>query len=76
MTESDFPIGHRVNLSGHFQQPVVLEAVRRIGAGYECRVRLLDGSPDEAILSAEEASAVFGGDRACVEERPSRYGAT
>jgi hypothetical protein len=34
--------------------------MRSIGAGYECRVRLPDGSPDEAILSADEAELVFG----------------
>jgi SNF2 family DNA or RNA helicase len=38
---------------------VVLEGVRRIGAGYECRVRLPDGTPDEAIISADEAEAIF-----------------
>jgi len=34
--------------------------VRRIGCGWECRVRLPDGTPDEAILSAEEAAALIG----------------
>src|SRR6516225_6155116 len=56
----EFPIGQRVTLPGHFPEPVVLEAVRPIGAGYECRVRLPDGSPDEAILSADEAELLFG----------------
>jgi len=56
----DFPIGQRINLPGHFLEPVVLESVRRIGAGYECRVRLPDGTPDEAILSLDEASTLFG----------------
>lgn len=60
MSENQFPIGQRVILPGHFPDSVVLEAVRPIGAGYECRVRLLDGTPDEAILSREEASALFG----------------
>ena len=60
MTDTAFPIGQRVTLPGHFPEPVVLEAVRPIGAGYECRVRLLDGTPDEAILSREEAAAAFG----------------
>src|SRR2546428_5566957 len=60
MTENQFPIGQRVNLPGHFPDPVVLEAVRPIGSGYECRVRLLDGTPDEAILSQDEATALFG----------------
>ena len=57
-----FPIGQRVTLPGHFPQPVVLEAVRPIGAGYECRVRLPDGSPDEAILSAHEAELLVRSD--------------
>ena len=30
------PIGQRVTLLGHFREPVVVEAVRLIGAGYEC----------------------------------------
>jgi len=55
-----FPIGQRISLPGHFPDSVTLEAVRSIGAGFECRVRLADGSPDEAILSLEEANAVFG----------------
>jgi len=54
-----FPIGQRINLPGHFPEPVVLESVRSIGAGYECRVRLTDGIPDEAILSLEEATSIF-----------------
>jgi len=60
MTEKDFPIGKRILLPGHFPEPVVLEAVRHIGAGFECRVRLADGTPDEAILSLDEANTVFG----------------
>ena len=60
MTDTPFPINQRVTLTGHFTDPVVLEAVRPIGAGFECRVRLLDGTPDEAILSGEEAEALFG----------------
>ena len=60
MTESEFPLGQQVRLPGHFGEPVVLEAVRAIGAGYECRVRLPDGTPDEAILSAEEVTSLLG----------------
>lgn len=56
----DFPIGQRVTLPGHFLTPVTLEGVRAIGSGYECRVRLADGTPDEAIISAEEAAALVG----------------
>jgi hypothetical protein len=53
----DRAAGH---VARHFPEPVVLEAVRPIGARYECRVRLPDGSPDEAILSIEEAELLFG----------------
>ncbi len=61
MTEGrEYPIGQRVALPGHFPESVVLESVRSLGTGYECRVRLSDGTPDEAILSFEEADAVFG----------------
>src|SRR5439155_15192562 len=60
MTENHFPIGQRVTLPGHFPEPVVLEGVRAIGSSLECRVRLLDGTPDEAILSRDEATTLFG----------------
>jgi superfamily II DNA or RNA helicase len=60
MTETQFPIGQRINLPGHFPEPVVLEAVRAIGDGFECRVRLADGTPDETILSREEADTLLG----------------
>ena len=55
-----FPIGQRVTLPGHFLEPVTLESVRFIGSGYECRVRLPDGPPDEAILSQAEGAALAG----------------
>jgi len=57
-SERDFPIGRQTNLPGHFSEPVVLEAVRPIGKGYECRVRLADGSLDEVVISADEAEAL------------------
>jgi len=60
MADSVFPIGRRINLPGHFAEPVILESVRAIGDGFERRVRLSDGSPDEAILSPEEAAVVLG----------------
>ena len=59
MPENQFPIGQRINLPGHFPEPVVLEAVRAIGDGFECRVRLADGTPDETILSREEADTLL-----------------
>jgi SNF2 family DNA or RNA helicase len=55
-----FPVGRRINLPGHFLQPVTLEGIRFIGSGYECRVRLADGTPDEAILSLEEGATLVG----------------
>src|ERR1700693_40068 len=60
MPEQQFPIGRRIDLPGHFAGPVVLESVRLLGDGFECRVRLSDGTPDEAILSRDEAATVFG----------------
>ncbi len=60
---TDF-IGQRIILPGHFDVPVVLEDARPLGsggsAGYECRVRLPDGTLDEAVISAEEATSIFG----------------
>ena len=38
----------------------MLEAVRRIGSGFECRARLPNGAPDETILSLDEAAALLG----------------
>jgi hypothetical protein len=58
MPDQPFPIGRRIELPGHFAGPVVLESVRPLGDGFECRVRLSDGTPDEAILSRDEAAAV------------------
>jgi hypothetical protein len=43
------PIGQRITLPGHFDVPVTLEDARPVGTGYECRVRLPDGSLDEAV---------------------------
>jgi len=54
----NFPLGQKINLPGHFNEPVVLEAVREIVGGYEFQVRLPDGSLDEAILSPAEASTL------------------
>jgi len=58
-------LGRRVSLPGHFDVPVVLENVRTLGddgsRGYECRVRLPDGTLEEAVISPAEAEAIFGG---------------
>jgi len=54
------PIGQQVSLPGHFDVPVVLEAARPLGKGFECRVRLHDGTLDEAVISEQEAAALVG----------------
>jgi len=76
-TTDSFPLGQRVSLPGHFQEPVILEAVRHLGAGYECRVRLLDGTPDETILSENEAQSLLRqapqARRALYHPMPNRY---
>ncbi|MGE5300321.1 MAG: SNF2-related protein, partial [Acidobacteriota bacterium] len=53
-------IGQRIVLPGHFDVPVTLEAVRPLGKGFEFRVRLPDGTLDEAVLTSEEAKALAG----------------
>src|SRR5262245_14638301 len=60
MSEPQFPVGRRVALPGHFAELVVLESVRRLGDGCECRVRLPDGSLEELILSRDETTALSG----------------
>jgi SNF2 family DNA or RNA helicase len=61
-TELFFPLGQRINLPGHFDVPVILEDARPLAdggaGGYECRLRLPDGSLEEAVISAAEASAI------------------
>ncbi len=68
-------IGRQVFLPGHFDVPVLLEEVRALGAdgsaGYECRVRLPDGSLEEAVISPNEAALLLGS-----EEQPAASPAT
>lgn len=69
MAEQDLklPIGARISLPGHFDVPVLLEGVRPLGldgaAGYECRVRLPDGTLDETVISRAEAATLAGAER-------------
>ena len=76
MTESSLAaqIGKRVSLTGHFDVPVILEEARPLGvngsAGYECRVRLPDGTLEEAVLRPDEAAAILGPDQ-MVTSRPA-----
>ena len=69
-------IGRRVSLPGHFEAPVILEDVRPLGAdgsaGYECRVRLPDGALEEAVVSPEEAAAVFAAGQGAQETAAAR----
>ena len=58
MDDGQFPIGRRISLPGHFAEPVVLESVRPLGEGHECRVRLPDGSLEEVVLSREESALI------------------
>src|SRR5271157_3618623 len=60
LSPEKFPIGQRVSLPGHFPESVTLEGIRFIGSGYECRVRLADGTSDEAILTLEEGATLAG----------------
>jgi len=56
-------IGKRISLPGHFDVPVILEDARPLGenpASYECRVRLPDGSLEEAVISADEVASIIG----------------
>ena len=58
--EGKFPLGQRIHLPSHFLEPVTLEGIRFISSGYEHRVRLSDGTSDEAVLSLDEAAALVG----------------
>ncbi|MBW1698632.1 MAG: hypothetical protein JRH18_24780, partial [Deltaproteobacteria bacterium] len=69
--------GKRISLPGHFDVLVILEDARPLGpacaadaagrsdasSGYECRVRLPDGSLEEAVISAAEAASILGTDQ-------------
>lgn len=67
--DSEYPVGRRIALPGHFAEPVVLESVRPLGDGSECRVRLLDGSLEEVVLSREETSTLLGEDSSVHHKR-------
>jgi hypothetical protein len=67
--DTQLPIGQQVSSSGHLNLPVTLESARPLGKGFECRVRLHDGSLDEAIISEEEAAALAGTTRAAPKLR-------
>ena len=69
-------IGRRILLPGHFDVPVILEDVRPLGsdgsAGYECRVRLPDGTLEEAVISPEEAATTISAEQGMDEKAAPR----
>ena len=56
-------VGRQLSLSGQFDAPVVLEDARPLGtngaSGFECRVRLADGTLEETVISPEEVAAIL-----------------
>jgi hypothetical protein len=52
-------VGQLIPLPGHFEGSVTLEGVRPLANGYECRVRLQDGTLEETIISKEEGVALL-----------------
>jgi SNF2 family DNA or RNA helicase len=52
--------GKKVNLSGHFNEPVIIEDFRKLGSGYELRVRRPSGQLEETVLSETEFNALLG----------------
>jgi hypothetical protein len=54
-------LGQRLKLDGHFNEPVIIEAIRPLGASYEVRVRRGSGALDETILAAAELQALVAG---------------
>ena len=52
-------IGQRISLPNHFEGAVTLEGVRSLNNGYECRVRLQDGTLEETIISQEEVATLL-----------------
>src|ERR1017187_128090 len=57
-TNAQLPIGQQVFLPGHFALPVALEAAHPVPQGYECQVRLSDGTLKQIPISPEEAAAL------------------
>jgi len=52
-------IGQRISLPGHFEGSVIIEGVRSLPNGYECRVRLGDGNLEETIITRAEADLLL-----------------
>src|SRR5262249_36817956 len=68
---NELPIGKQVSLPGHFDAPVTLEAARPLDKGFECRVRLPDGSLEETVITAEEAALLTGAGSPSESKKPT-----
>ena len=69
-TIAQLPIGRQVSLPGHFDQPVTLESARPLGKGFECRVRLHDGTLDEAVITERKPPPSPAAPRTPTARRP------
>ncbi len=52
-------IGRQVTLTGHFDGPLRVEAVRQLAGGHELRVRLACGQLEETVVSTPELEALL-----------------
>lgn len=59
IVKTSLPVGQKVSLPGHFDVPVILVDARALSNGFECLVRLPDGSLDETTISLEETNNLF-----------------
>jgi hypothetical protein len=57
-TNAQLLIGQQVSLPGHFALPVTLEAAHPVAQGYECQVRLPDGTLEQITISLDEATTL------------------
>lgn len=60
MTTFENPVGKRIQLAGHFVQPVVVEAAEPFDSLVLLRVRTADGQLREAMVRPEELTAALG----------------
>jgi superfamily II DNA or RNA helicase len=63
-------MGQTLTLTGHFDSPVKVEAVRPLGAGFELRVRTPDGHLEETVITADEFSQLQSQVRSVTEGEP------
>jgi hypothetical protein len=67
-TTSQDLLGQKVLISGHFDEPVLVEAVRPLSAGVELRVRRASGHLEETVLSEPEFQALVAAQAAPVTD--------